>query len=391
MVLRQAHYSMGQIGALGWLQLPWQLKIFWSHIADGPAGRRHGRLLLLGLQLVLTLLVGLFALSPFAQAPIRWLVLTAACALVAATQDVFVDALAVRTLGPAERGLGNTAQVGAYRVGMMAGGAGLLVFAGAVGERGAILVCAGLVLLASVGAFVLREDEVGHAPDAQEAAAAREAARAERLLLVGMLRHLVGRGAWPVLALALTYKLGLHMASVLIKPMAVDAHWTTRQIGLAVTTAGTASAILGALAGGLLHGALRERRALVVGALLQSLVCVPLLVADRLGAPIGWTTAAIAVEHFVTGLGTTLLFAGLMSATRPADAGRHYTILTSANVLCGGIGATAGGFLADHLGRAPVFALAGLACLLPLALLPSWERAAAASASSGHALDAPRA
>ena len=50
-------------------------------------------------------------------------------------------------------------------------------------------------------------------------------------------------------------------------------------------------------------------------------------------APLGLTTFAIAAEHFGTGLGTTVLFAALMTATRPADAGLHYTILTSANAL----------------------------------------------------------
>ena len=32
--LRQSGYSMGLIAAVSWLQLPWQLKIIWSTLAD---------------------------------------------------------------------------------------------------------------------------------------------------------------------------------------------------------------------------------------------------------------------------------------------------------------------------------------------------------------------
>src|SRR5262249_10245617 len=123
--------------------------------------------------------------------------------------------------------------------------------------------------------------------------------------------------------------------------------------------------------------------ALAVAGALQGLVCVPLFIAERQGAPLGWTTVSIGAEHFATGLGTTVLFAAQMSATRPADAGRHYTALPSVNAICIGIGGLTGGLLADVLGRGPVFAIAAVVSLLPLALLPRWERAA--RASSGRA------
>ena len=62
------------------------------------------------------------------------------------------------------------------------------------------------------------------------------------------------------------------------------------------------------------------------------------------------TTIAISIEHFGSGLGTTVLFAALMSATRPADAGLHYTILTSANAMAIGVGGLVGGLIADRAG-----------------------------------------
>lgn len=381
-VLRQGGYSRGQIAALSWLQLPWQLKVLWARAADGPLGRRHSRSILLGLQLLLAIAVSAFAFRPLSTAPRFWFVLTAVAALLAATQDIFVDALAVRTLAPWERGLGNTAQVAGYRLGILGGGAGLLLLVGPLGEPWAIRLCALGIALASMGAFVLgHQSSVLPAPTETTRATGGVAQTGEgRLGLGRILRHLVGRERWPVLALALSYKLGLHMASVLIKPMVVDAGWTERQIGLAVVSAGITAALLGSVLGGMAHRALGEMRALAIAGVFQALVCVPLAIAERAGVPLGWTTLAIAVENFASGLGTTVLFAALMSATRPVDAGLHYTLLTSANALAIGLGGILGGVLADVIGTAQVFGLSALVSALPLALLARWPRAATASA-----------
>ena len=101
----------------------------------------------------------------------------------------------------------------------------------------------------------------------------------------------------------------------------------------------------------------------------------------RAATELGLTTVAIALEHFGSGLGTTVLFAALMTATRPADAGLHYTVLTSANALAIGIGGLFGGLLADHAGKTVTFIVATVVCLAPGALLPRWDEAARASAN----------
>ena len=184
-----------------------------------------------------------------------------------------------------------------------------------------------------------------------------------------------------MLALALTFKLGLHMASGLLKPMCVDAGWTTAEIGWAVVTVGTACGLGGAALGGVVHRAMREPRALAVCAVLQAAVCVPLLVAARTGVPHGLTIFAIALEHFTSGLGTTVLFAALMSATRTENAGLQYTILTSANAVAIGLGGLLGGVSGDLLGKATTFGVAAAVCVAPVPLLLVWDRAARASAS----------
>lgn len=375
--LRKAHYGYAHIAALFWLQLPWQLKVLWATAADHPRLRARTRTILLALQLALAGAVASYAIAPFDRAPVAWLAITAVCALVASSQDVFVDAFAVRALREKERGAGNVAQVAGYRVGMLAGGAGLLLLVGAWGERATLLALAGAVALASVGAFASGAragvTESGEAtPDSAEPGAAR--AR-----VMALLRHLRAPSPRKVLAIAIAFKLGLHMASSLIKPMAVDAGWSSRDIGAAVVTAGTVAGLVGAATGGAAHRVLGEPRALRLAVLLQALACAPLAAVAAAGAPRVATTLVIAAEHFASGLGTTVLFAALMSATRPRDAGLHYTILTSANALGIGLGGLAGGLVADRVGLPVTYAISAGVAIAPLALLTRWEALAEGS------------
>jgi MFS transporter, PAT family, beta-lactamase induction signal transducer AmpG len=370
-VLREQRYSYSAIAALSWLQLPWQLKIFWAKAADHPRLRARTRFVILAMQLALTLVVAAFAGRPLREAPVYWFVLTAIAAAIAATQDVFVDAFAVRVLRPEERGFGNSAQVAGYRAGMLIGGAALLTFVGTLGEGTTLLVCAGFVLVASLGAFVSSEAAVTE----------RAESPAKPTPLVPFIRQLFRREAVAVIVLAATYKLGLHMASSLLKPMAVDYHWTKEQIGIAVVTFGTGGALVGSVTGGVVHRVLKEKRALFFAGVLQALVCLPLIAVDRMHAPLGLTTAVFAFEHFASGLGTTVLFAALMSATRPSDAGLHYTVLTSANALAIGVGGLLGAGIADLQGKSATFAVAAIVSAAPLLLLRRWNESVEASRS----------
>lgn len=371
--LRKSGFGLAQIAALGWLQLPWQAKVLWASVADRDGARRRPRVILLVLQVALAATIAAYAAFELGRAPVAWFVITALAAFFAATQDIFVDALAVRVLGPDDRGFGNVAQVAGYRLGMIIGGAGLLVVVGSLGTPTTILACAAIVLSASLAAFSLRGEE--------PASVTANDRTPDPLTLRALLAHQVSRGAAPVLVLAGTFKLGVHMASVLIKPMCVDAHWTDREIGVAAVTLGTACGLVGAACGGLLHRRLGEPRALAVAAVAQAGACLPLVFAALAHTPRGLTTVAIAVEHFASGVGTTVLFAALMSATRPANAGLHYTLLTSLNAVAIGVGGIVSGKIGDRLGFAPAYAIAALVCLAPVLLVPRWRAAAAASSS----------
>ncbi len=378
-VLRQAGYTRTQIALTFWLQLPWQLKVFWAKLADRPALRDRARGILLAVQLSLAAAVALYAPFDLRTEAAIWFAITALCALLASTQDIFVDALAVRSLSPADRGFGNVAQVAGYRLGMLLGGAGLLLVVGTFGQPATLIGCASLIAAAGFSAYLLR---------ASPAAAKDAPPPSERLPaagLVAMLKHALGRGTWPVVAMALTFKLGPHIATSILKPMVVDHGWTSEAIGWAVVTVGTAAGLTGAALGGVIYRLLGEARALGAAMLFQAAAGAPLILASRWGCPRGITTAAIGVEHFASGLGTTVLFSALMTATRRSSAGVHYTLLTSVNAMAIGLGGLVGGALADLLGDAPTFGIAVGLSLAPLALLGRWTAAAVRSGAEPEA------
>ena len=381
-VLREGGASRTAIALTGWLQLPWQLKLLWASVADHPSVRARARGALLALQALLACVMALYALfaGPPPSLP-AWFALTFAAALVAATQDIFVDAFAVRTLGERDRGYGNSAQVAGYRVGIIAGGGGMLLLSHRLGARGTLLACAALIALVSAGAFALR----GEAPEEVAASEARRphgAVSAAAQGLAAVLRGLRAPGAWRVTAVALSYKLGVHAASGLIKPMLVDHRWSREAIGHAVVTFGTGASVLGALLGAQLHRSLGERAALGVGAVLHAATVLPLVAVERFGAPRGLSTAAIALEHLASGAGTTVLFAALMTATRRDRAALHYTVLTSLNVVAIFAGGFVGAGVGDVLGASAAFGLAAALCLAPIPLLRGWDAHAAQSAAA---------
>ncbi len=382
-VLREAGLSRSAIAAFGWLQLPWQIKPLWAGVADHPTVRPRARTALLALQLTLAAVMSSYALIGGVSSLAPWCALTAVAAFIAATQDVFVDAFAVRTLADSERGWGNSAQIAGYRVGMILGGGGMLALSGRLGARPTLLACGALIAAASLAAFALRDDEVTDEPAKEPYRSASPPAqrrRAHLAQIAELLRHAVSGPARAVAAVALTYKLGIHAAAGLIKPMLVDAGWSREHIGALAVTLGAAAAVAGSLAGGALHRWMGERRALVMGAALHAAAVVPLIAAAATGCPKGVTTAAIAAEHFASGAGTTVLFAGLMTATHRERAALHYTVLTSVNALAIGLGGLLGAILGDLVGVTAAYGVSALLCLAPMPLFSRWSDHASASA-----------
>ena len=356
-----AGYSLVQISATGLLYLPWALKFLWAPYVDALGTRRRW---LLTLQVLAA--VGALALACLdVGTSLRMLfVVIAMTNVLAATQDIATDGLAVVLLGPRERGWANGIQVGAYRIGMIAGGGALLWLYAQTGWRVMFLTMAALLALAALPVLFLREP--GREP-ARESAPAATRHLEGRTLAVGWWERLRRPGMAAFVALIILYKFGDSMASTLVGPFMTDEGLALSQIALVKGTIASASGLAGAAIGGWLAFRFGRPTALLTGGLLQT-VAIGLYLASALGVG-GFQLVAVAVvaEHVFGGIATVALFTLMMDAASRAHAGTDYTLLASAVVAGQGLAALAAGLIGDAFGYASLFGtslvVSGVGCV----------------------------
>ena len=133
------------IGLISSVGLIWTLKFFWAPLVDLAGSYR---MWIFGALIVMSLsIAGLGMVAP--ASPAFWGVLIVLIAA-SATQDIAIDALAIRITPPDLLGVVNSARVAAYRVAMLAGPnvVGLLV--AYIGWRAAFMTAAVVPLLVLV-------------------------------------------------------------------------------------------------------------------------------------------------------------------------------------------------------------------------------------------------
>jgi MFS transporter, PAT family, beta-lactamase induction signal transducer AmpG len=363
--LRTHGFSLTLISLSAALNLPWLLKWLWAPLVDRWGSARFGRrkVWLVPLQVLFALACGAAAAAARDDALGPLLAAVAVMNLLAATQDVATDGLAVGLLRGHELGPGNAAQVVGAKVGTLVAGGGFLVAAGmGLGWAGAFLGMAALTLGVTAGMLAWREP--------REEAGSAEAPRSVREVLGLLWRALRLPGTGWLLAFVATYKFGETMGDVLFKPFLVDAGYAVARIGLWDVAVGTPASIVGSLAGGVVAARLRP-----LGAVgwLAALRCLPLFGRWALAASAapadGAVVAVLVAEELLGGALTTAMFAFMMARVDPRVGATHFTVLATVEVLGKAAAGPLAGTLADTVGAAPVFALGALLSVLFLALL----------------------
>jgi len=280
--------------------------------------------------------------------------------LAAATQDVATDGLAVRLLPERWRGLGNSLQVGGYKMGMLASGGGLLLLVGALGWNTALgLFALGMLVLTLPIAWFPEKKQLPFRPALAEPMGAGLLLRHYRGLLAQP-----GMAAW--LLVVLTFKLGDALGSPMIKPMLVDQGWDTAAMGQ-LTLASSVAGIGGALLGGLLYARWGAMRSLLVFGVLQAAGLAAMALLLGRGGDTDLVYAVAVFEQVADGMSTVALFAVMMGHCRPEHEGADFTLQASAQLLLTGFAGACSGFLAKVVGYGGVFltaALLGLAMLV---------------------------
>lgn len=348
-LLRQRGFGLAEIGLSSLLALPWALKWLWAPLVDRwhwPVfGRRKSWILPLQLTTI-AILVVLAVLGDAASMQL-WMAAILLLNLLAATQDIATDGLAVEVLRDRERGLANGIQVAGYRLGMIFGGGALLIWYEALGSRGTFLAMAALTALASLPLLRLREpgDVVSFSQRPR-------------------MRHWLRRpGAGQVVLLLVAYKMGDAFATGMLRPFLADRGLSIADVGWLLGTVGFVAGLLGALSGGALVNRLGRKRALLVFGLLQAATvagyaCLAYASFDKLAL-----YALCGAEHFAGGMATAALFTCMMDWSSEQAGGTDYTVQASAVVLATGAASALAGFSAQALGYFAHFCLASVLAL----------------------------
>lgn len=369
-IAREAGLSREYIGLLALAALPWALKFLWAPWVDrlGSGRVAHRKRWIIAAQfgaVAVLLTVGSmdrhWLFSDGFPVLLGLLFLLNLCF---ATHDIASDGLAVRLLAPSLRGPGNSLQTGGYKVGMIVGGAGLLLAGGALGWQGALGLTSVLLLLLLLPVVRFAE------PPEPVVPRARATTGWWWKELAGFWRR-PGMAVW--LMILLGYRVGDSLGSRMIKPALVDAGWSLPQVGMLDLVA-SLSGLAGAVAGGLLLLRMPRVAALVTFGLLQALGLAGWSLVNHQSVPV---VLAVAVfEQLADGLSTVALFTMMMDRCRSGHEGTDYTLQACLVLLASGSFTLASGFSAAWLDYPDHFLLS--AALGAIAILPAllWRRLA---------------
>jgi MFS family permease len=350
-MLRQSGQSLKTIALASLLlTLPWLLKFMWAPFVD-HRGTRRGWLLTLQVS-------GLVVAATITQLQLEgnYVLLFAAASMfnmIAATQDIATDGLAVRMLDARELGIANGIQVGAYRVGMMFGGGLLLKVLTQTDWSFAFVGMAALLALTIIPVLLMKEPQ-----DDQ-----REVRQTTAQLSFGWLKRLLTRGILLLAVLIFCYRFGDQMLTTLLIPLLTDRGLGLEGISVLKGWIGNAMSIAGALAGGWLAFSTSRRNAVLISGVGQ-VASFMLYVAAALGAGgVGLLWVATIAEGVLGTMATVALFALMMDASDPEHAGTDYTLLACVVLIVGMIANFCGGALADAFGYAAAFTTGALLAL----------------------------
>ncbi|MGC5617611.1 MFS transporter [Georgenia sp. Z1491] len=364
-ILREMGASLDSLAVLSSLGMIWALKFLWAPLIDrvGPGWRGgHYRTWLLVLQpACAAVLVAMSFLTDIGEQYGIFVALTALYVAVSATQDIAVDALAVRLVRPHERESVNGIQVSGSFVGNILGGGLTAILYEVTGWQVALLTLAVCTLLPTLAVLALCEP------------AHRRPARPVPWSATWTLLRQPGATLWVFAAVPVTWG-GLTAAYGVLNPALVDAGWSVGEIAAVLTMfGGIVAGLVSMGAGPILRRIGRLRSLVAVGALTALGVAGFLPVAGG-WAPTAYVVVVVAVFFAAYAVGSIIVWTINMDYARAESPGTDFTAVSSFAMLVSFAGGAVALSLADTFGYVPVLATAGAVHVAGLVLLARHQR-----------------
>lgn len=347
-----AQVDLSTVGLVGGVGIIWTLKFLWAPAVDAFGTYRGW---MFGCLILLSVALAGLGITP----PASTLFWTALILLVtaSATQDIAIDALAIRVTPEKLLGVVNSARVAAFRVAMIVAGGGIAIVADHVGWNAAFLIAAAVPLLLLTILVVAAPRETGTRTSQENPFRA----------LAGWLRkpHALG-----LLAVILLYRLGDNALMAMIRPYWVARGFSATEIGNVTTTLGMICTIAGAIAGGAFVTRYGVYRSLIFLGLIQMLsnLTYALVAMTEAGRPALYGAAII--ETFCGGLGTAAFLSFLMVICDRDHAATEYAMLSALFGVGRTLAIMMSGYIAEDLGFANYYWLTAALAIPGLMLLP---------------------
>ncbi|MFZ5693044.1 MAG: AmpG family muropeptide MFS transporter [Pseudomonadota bacterium] len=382
--MTESGVNLRTIGLYALVGLPYTLKFLWAPLVDAldipvlsrALGRRRGWLVFSQL-LLAAAIVFLAVQNP---AVTLWPVALGAVmvATASATQDIVIDAFRVESLETSEQAAGMAGYVAAYRIGMLASGAGVIaltawlehigVSRGSVWMWGFIAAAA----LMAVGLFASLMATEPPAP-ANVVDKSRDPVSRVAITAFGAFKEFLTRPeAVVILLFVVLFKFCDAFAGVLTGPFVIDIGFDKATYAAVVKGVGLAAALAGGFAGGMVARALPLSTSLWVGGILQTVSNLAFAWLALIGPHVPALTAAVIIENFTGAIGTVIFVAYLSALCGVrAHTATQFALLTALAAVGRTTLSSSGGFVAESTGWFWFFVVSVLLSI-PSFLLLAW-------------------
>lgn len=380
--MTESGVNLRTIGLYALVGLPYTLKFLWAPLVDAldipilsrALGRRRGwlvfsQLLLAAAILFLAVQNPGVSLWPLALGAVM-------VATASATQDIVIDAFRVESLDTSEQAAGMAGYVAAYRIGMLASGAGVIALTAWLEHigvsRGTVwmwgfIAAAGLMAVGILASLMATE------PAAPADVVDKKRDPVSRVALTALNafgEFLTRDAAILILLFVVLYKFCDAFAGVLTAPFVIDIGFDKATYAAIVKGVGLAAALAGGFAGGAVARALPLSTSLWVGGVLQLASNLAFAWLALIGPNVPALAVTIIIENFTGAIGTVIFVAYLSALCGVrAHTATQFALLTALAAVGRTTLSSGGGFVAESTGWFWFFVVSALAAIPSLALL----------------------
>ncbi len=357
-IMRQENYSLGSIGLLQLVKLPWIIKFLWAPLVDNnTANRRQIRQWIVISELFYAAIIVGIGFFNLKTDFVLIVVLIIAAFILSATQDIATDIFAIKVLKHNERSLGNSMQSAGSFVGSLFGTGVLLVVYHYFGWQNLLLVLASFVVFALIPVLLYK-------PNISTSEQPKKKVNIKDVFLFFNIK-----ATFKHMLLLIFYYSALIGILAMLKPYLVDLGYNIKQIGFMSGIVGTSVAASCALLGGFVVKVIGRRASFYLFACFNIAVATYFFFLSKQVPSLTGIYTGICMLWGAYGFSTVIIYTSSMDKVRPNSEGSDFTIQIVVTHLSSLLVTIVCSRLGDKFGYSGIFATEVLFGLVALGLV----------------------